>query len=171
MSNMSEGTSKFEVYADGACERNPSGIATFGLVIYENGDGRAEVINQVETFQRNLGMVVPVLILLSLAPALIWPSRQAWFLGLGIPASILAPVSAILGSPRLAFLCSCLVGLQGASAQILLVAGTLKAGNLFVVLAYVIACVNATGVIVNLSLREMVGRKEKLRKRRAKRHE
>jgi len=100
---------------------------------------------RIGTFQRNLGLVAPVLIFLSFAPVLIWRGHQTWFLGLGVPASLLAAVSAILGDPRLAFLCSCLVGLQGASAQILLVARALRADNLFVALTYVIACAERGG--------------------------
>jgi hypothetical protein len=135
--------------------------------------GKAEVskVSQTGTFRRNLGILAPLLVLLSLAPAQIWRSHQAWFLGLGVPACLLVPVSAILGSPRLALLCSCLVGLQGASAQILLVARTLEADNLFVALAYIIACADAAGAGVILSTGEIARRREKLRKRRTKRHE
>jgi hypothetical protein len=124
--------------------------------------GKAEVskVSQTGTFRRNLGILAPLLVLLSLVPALIWRSHQAWFLGLGVPACLLVPVSAILGSPRLALLCSCLAGLQGASAQILLVARTLEADNLFVALAYVIACANAAGAGIILSTGEMARREK-----------
>jgi hypothetical protein len=52
------------------------------------------------------------------------------------------------------------VGLQGASVQILLVARTLEADNLFVALAYVIACANAAGAGVILSTGEMARREK-----------
>jgi hypothetical protein len=123
--------------------------------------GKAEVskVSQIGTFRRNLGILAPLLVLLSFAPALIWPAER-WFLGLGVPACLLAPASAILGSPRLAFLSSCLVGLQGALAQILLVARVLRADSLPVALAYVLACANAAGAGIILSTGEMARREK-----------
>jgi hypothetical protein len=63
-----------------------------------------------------------------------------------------------------------LVGLQGASAQILLVARTLRADSLLVAFAYVIACANVAGAGVILSIGEMARRREKLHERGAKQH-